>query len=141
MFWIVFIASILLGSMLFFTIIVTPNIFSTLDTTSARKFIRKIFPKLYLWCIALNSILLIFLFKEFDFKFFLAGLSIFLFIISRQFLIPKINHYADLEISIGESERQDFSKSSNKKFKKLHSLSVILFSISFLCVAIILYLI
>lgn len=139
MFWTVVITSLLLGSMLFFTMIITPSVFSTLNEINARKFIRKIFPKIYLWCIILNFLLVILLFKEFDYKTLLASLSVGFFIYSRQLLTPKINYYADLSNKKIKNNSPESIEKSAKIFKKLHSLSVILFISSFLCMLFILF--
>ena len=48
--------SALLGSMIFFSVIVAPNVFITLDSKNSRKFIRSIFPKLYLWGLAISFV-------------------------------------------------------------------------------------
>ena len=39
----------LLGSLIFFSALVAPNVFKSLDEQNARLFIRSIFPKLYLY--------------------------------------------------------------------------------------------
>tara|TARA_A100001011_G_scaffold394492_1_gene487050 strand:+ start:759 stop:1184 length:426 start_codon:yes stop_codon:yes gene_type:complete len=139
MYWTVVITSLLLGSMLFFTIVITPTVFSTLNEVNARKFIRKIFPKIYLWCMILNFLLIILLLKEFDFKTLLAILSFVFFIYSRQLLTPKINYYAELSNKKIKNNSSQLIEKSAKKFKVLHSLSVILFASSFLCMLFILF--
>ncbi len=139
MFWTIVITSLLLGSMLFFTMIITPSVFSTLNEVNARKFLRKIFPKIYLWCIILNFLLVILLLKEFNFKTLLAILSVVFFIYSRQFLTPKINYYADLSNRIIKNNSSESIEKSAKKFKNLHSMSVILFASSFVCMVYILF--
>ena len=139
MYWTVVITSLLLGSMLFFTMIITPSVFSTLNEVNARKFLRKIFPKIYLWCIILNFLLVILLLKEFNFKTLLAIFSVVFFIYSRQFLTPKINYYADLSNRTIKNNSSESIEKSAKKFKSLHSMSVILFASSFVCMVYILF--
>ena len=46
--------SILLGSMLFFVIIVSPTVFTALSSDQASKFLRLIFPRLFLFGLALS---------------------------------------------------------------------------------------
>ena len=46
--------SILLGSMLFFVIIVSPTVFTSLSSDQASKFLRIIFPRLFLFGLILS---------------------------------------------------------------------------------------
>ena len=51
-----FLIPFLVGSLIFFSIVVAPNVFVSLDQKSARKFIRSIFPKLYLYAFLIRAI-------------------------------------------------------------------------------------
>ena len=44
-----FLIPFLLGGLIFFSALVAPNVFSSLDEKNARVFLRGIFPKLYLY--------------------------------------------------------------------------------------------
>ena len=86
---------VLIGSKMFFSLVVAPNTFINLNETNARIFIRSIFPKLYLWCLILSlliSIALIFSNPTFSFIFFLISIG---YLYSRQFLMQRINEVSD----------------------------------------------
>ena len=52
-----FLIPFLIGSSIFFAAVVAPNSFKNLDEKNARKFIRSIFPKLYLWSAVLSFLI------------------------------------------------------------------------------------
>ena len=110
----IYLTAMILGIMLFFSFVIAPVVFTTLDETNARKFIRRIFPFYYNVNLGISLIVLltfIFLSKlEVDFYLILAISS--LFAISNYLLMPLINKYRD--------EKQD------KKFKYLHFISVVI---------------
>lgn len=113
-----FIVPFLLGSLLFFSAIIAPTIFKTLDAKNSRIIIRNIFPKLYTWSIITSSLLF---FSTLFFSLNLAILSFIIlvfYIIGRQFLMPKINFLSD--------------NNENKKFAFYHSISVTIFIIQIL---------
>ncbi len=112
-----FVIPFLLGSLLFFTIIIAPTIFSTLDAKNSRSIIRNIFPKLYTWSIILSLINLIVVFSIFSVSLWssLSFLILILYVISRQILMPKINILSDTN--------------DERRFRKYHSLSVTIFII------------
>ena len=109
----IYLPPIILGIMLFFSFVVAPVVFTTLDEENARKFIRRIFPYYYKVNLGISLlILLILLFKNnFEIKFFLILVVAILFAISNYSLMPMINKFRD--------QNQD------KKFKYTHSISVI----------------
>ena len=113
--------------MLFFSFVVAPVVFTTLDEENARKFIRKIFPYYYNVNLGISLlVLLILLFtSNFEIKFYLILVVAILFAISNYLLMPMINKFRD--------ENQD------KKFKYLHSISVIFNFIQILILVIILF--
>ena len=123
-----FLVPFLIGSLIFFSIVVAPNVFISLDQKNARKFIRSIFPKLYLWAflISITITMLIFSHGIIYSLIFLVISSGFLF--SRLFLVKWINEVSDL--------KQKTSKQI-KKFKTLHSLSVLIFISQIICMAIV----
>ena len=123
----IYLPSIILGIMLFFSFIVAPVVFTTLDEANARKFIRKIFPYYYNVNLGISLlVLLIFLFtSNFEIKFYLILVVAILFAISNYLLMPMINKFRD--------ENQD------KKFKYLHLTSVIFNFIQILALVIILF--
>ena len=102
----------ILSVMLFFSFIIAPVVFTTLDEDNARKFIRKIFPFYYNVNLGLSFIvLLIFVFlSKLGIEFYLILAICALFATSNYLLMPLINKYRD--------EKQD------KKFKYSHFISV-----------------
>ena len=115
-----FLIPVLIGSKMFFSLVVAPNTFINLNETNARIFIRSIFPKLYLWCLILSLLIstaLIFSNPTFSFVFFLISTGYFY---SRQFLMQRINEVSD------KKKKKDHD---NKMFKRLHNFSVAIFVI------------
>ena len=109
----IYLTSIILGIMLFFSFVVAPVVFTTLDEENARKFIRRIFPYYYNVNLGISLlVLLILLFtSNFEIKFYLILVVAILFAISNYLLMPMINKFRD--------------ENQNKKFKYLHFTSVV----------------
>jgi len=130
-----FFVSILMGSMIFFTTVVSPTTFQTLNNKDSSNFLRSIFPKLFLFAFIISILsLLISIFND---NLIVTILLIFVtlsFLFNRNFLTPLINKFRDLELT-GD-------KVAKKKFKLMHFLSVFLFIVNFLflsCILIINY--
>jgi len=106
-----------LSIMLFYSIVIAANVHKTLDKDNAGKLLRVLFPSYFLTTAILSLIALIFSIIE---KSFINTILLFLIllgsIVSRQYLVPKINAERDLQIS--------GNISSKKNFAKLHTLSV-----------------
>ena len=90
---IIFLPSIALGIMLFFSFVVAPITFKSLNEESARVFIRKIFPYYYNVNLTICSIAtLCFIFiKNYSLNFYLILSTTILFGISSFILMPLIN--------------------------------------------------
>ena len=115
--------SILLGSMLFFVIIVSPTVFTSLSSDQASKFLRIIFPRLFLFGMILSLVAALgYYISNLYIEMILALLSSILFFLNRNLLTPMINYYRDKEIE-GDIK-------SKKYFKLLHLLSVLFFVIN-----------
>ena len=110
----IYLTAMILGIMLFFSFVIAPVVFTTLDEDNARKFIRKIFPFYYNVNLGLSFIvLLIFVFlSKLGIEFYLILAICSLFATSNYLLMPLINKYRD--------EKQD------KKFKQSHFVSVVI---------------
>ena len=108
----IYLTAMILGVMLFFSFVIAPVVFTTLDEDNARKFIRRIFPFYYNVNLGLSFIVLLtFIFlSKLGIEFYLILAICALFATSNYLLMPLINKYRD--------EKQD------KKFKYLHFLSV-----------------
>tara|TARA_Y100001970_G_scaffold129760_1_gene159986 strand:- start:1148 stop:1537 length:390 start_codon:yes stop_codon:yes gene_type:complete len=103
-----------LGIMLFFSFVVAPVGFKSLNEKSYRNFIRKIFPFYYsinLLILVLASIP-IYIYHGMNFSLLLIYICCALFALSLFILMPLINKYKD--------------KNNKKKFKIAHTLSVII---------------
>ena len=119
-----FLLPFLIGSLIFFSAIIAPNTFLVLDDKNARKFIRSIFPKLYLWSLVICLILTLLMFFNNKFYGFVLLIVSFGFFFSRQYLTKWINDVSDLK---------NKKEIDEKRFKKLHKLSVFIFLSQIVC--------
>ncbi len=119
-------ASAILGIMVFFSFVVAPVTFTTLNEENARKFIRKIFPFYYNVNLALSFLAtaLYVILNSYNLNFYLILSVSILFAVSNYILMPLINKFRD--------EKKD------KQFKYSHFLSVIINFIQILFLLIIL---
>ncbi len=110
----IYLTAMILGVMLFFSFVIAPVVFTTLDEDNARKFIRRIFPFYYNVNLGISLIVLLtFIFlNKLGVDFYLILAISFLFAMSNYLLMPLINKYRD--------EKQ------NKKFKYSHFISVVI---------------
>ena len=117
----IYLIAMILGIMLFFSFVIAPVVFTTLDEDNARKFIRRIFPFYYNVNLMISFVvLLIFLFlSKLGVDFYLILLITILFATSNYLLMPLINKYRD--------EKQD------KKFKYSHFISVVINFVQMIC--------
>ena len=112
--------AILLGSMIFFVIIVSPTVFTSLSSDQASKFLRIIFPRLFLFGLILSLVTALgYYFSSLYIEMVLALVSSILFFLNRNLLTPMINYHRDKDIE-GDIKSQ-------KYFKLLHLLSVLFF--------------
>ena len=115
--------STLLGAMVFFVIIVSPTVFTSLSSDQASKFLRIIFPRLFLFGLILSSVTVLgYYISSLYIEMILALVSSILFFLNRNLLTPLINYHRDKEIE-GDIK-------SKKYFKLLHLLSVLFFVIN-----------
>ena len=117
----IYLIAMILGIMLFFSFVIAPVVFTTLDEDNARKFIRRIFPFYYNVNLAISFIvlLLFILLSKLGVDFYLILIITILFAISNYLLMPLINKYRD--------EKQD------KKFKYSHFISVVINFVQMIC--------
>ena len=110
----IYLTAMILGIMLFFSFVIAPVVFTTLDEENARKFIRRIFPFYYNVNLGISSIVLILflVLSNFGIDFYLILVVTLLFATSNYLLMPLINKYRD--------EKHD------KKFKYSHFVSVVI---------------
>ena len=115
MYGITVLISIWIGVIVFFSAIIAPTVFKTLDEKSAGVFLRAFFPKYYLFAIVIGlaALALIMIFKiEMSNILYIAIVSMTILSIISRFMIPIINNARDM----GEKGKQ--------KFNRLHALSV-----------------
>ena len=127
-----FLAATLFGSMISFMILISPIVFTVLSDNDAKNFLRKFFPRLFIFGMILSSLLLVFTLRELDL--FNQKLSIIIFLgffINLFFITPKINKYRDLEMSN--------VKNAKKIFSILHSVSVCIFIIQLILSLVIIF--
>ena len=122
-----YLTSIILGIMLFFSFVVAPVTFTALNEDNARKFIRKIFPYYYTVNLTISIFVLItyIILKIFSLDFYLILSVAALFAVTNFILMPLINKYRD--------EKQD------NKFKYSHFVSVVINFIQMIFLVIILF--
>ena len=122
----IYLTAMILGIMLFFSFVIAPVVFTTLDEENARKFIRRIFPFYYNVNLGISLIVLItfLLLSKLGIDFYLILAITLLFATSNYLLMPLINKYSDQNL--------------HQKFKYSHLLSVILNLIQMFCLIFIL---
>ena len=122
----VYLTSMILGIMLFFSFVIAPVVFTTLDENNARKFIRRIFPFYYNVNLGVSFIVLItfILSSKIGVDFYIILAITVLFATSNYLLMPLINKYKD--------EKQE------KKFKYSHFLSVLINFVQMICLVFVL---
>ena len=110
----IYLIAVILGIMLFFSFVIAPVVFTTLDEDNARKFIRRIFPFYYNVNLGISFIVLLtFVYlSKLGIDFYLISAIAILFAISNYLLMPLINKFRD--------EKQD------KNFKYSHFISVVI---------------
>ena len=107
-----FLISIWVGSIIFFSAIIAPTVFKALDEKNAGIFLRAFFPKYYIFGIILGFIALILGIKAMSLILVSMVVAMILLSIISRLMIPVINAARDMGVE-GES-----------RFKKLHTLSV-----------------
>ena len=120
-----FLLAVLIGSMIFFMAIVSPSVFATLSTNASSKFLRTIFPRMFLFgfIIAILSLVLCYISDNIlnSILLIIVAMS---FIVNRNYLTPKINDFRDKEL--------EGDKKASSSFKYMHLLSVLLFVLNFI---------
>lgn len=118
----------LLGAMLFFAGIVAPSVFRFLESETAGRFLRGLFPRYYLFGLAVSILALALALHAFAFL--SAGVLAAVaagFAIARFGLVPRIDAARDGE----RAGDQD----SAKRFKRLHRVSVLINLVQMLALA------
>ena len=117
----------LAGTMIFFVSVITPTVFKTLSNEYSSKFLRSIFPRMFLFGFILSFLsAIVSFYSGYFLEFYVLTIVSILFLINRNLITPKINFYRDREI--------EGDKKAKKYFKLLHLLSVIFFIINFVLI-------
>ena len=61
-----FLAATLFGAMISFMILISPIVFTVLSANDAKNFLRKFFPRLFIFGMILSSLLIVFTLRELD---------------------------------------------------------------------------
>ena len=110
----------IVGFMIFFISIVSPSVFKTLDEENIGKFLRVIFPRMFIYGFILSFLaFLISLFEAYVLYWLISLFSSILFLLNTYVVTPKINIYSD-RYKVGDL---DFEI----KFKRAHFISVAFF--------------
>ena len=111
--------------MIFFMTVVSPSVFAVLSSNASSKFLRIIFPRMFLFGFTISVLSLIFSFilgnTLISILLMIVAIS---FIINRNYLTPKINDFRDKEL--------EGNKKASSGFKYMHLLSVLLFILNFI---------
>ena len=111
-----------LGAMILFGAVVAPSVFQTLSPEHAGAFLRRVFPRMYLFCGIMTGIGTGFFTVADAFEpSVLVGISTVLFFVSRGPLTRQINQARDEELAGVSGARETF--------ERLHKLSVRVFGL------------
>ena len=120
-----FLISLLIGSMVFFTAVVSPSVFATLSSNASSKFLRLVFPRMFLFGIIITSLcFLLSILLNNNLASILLAIITLSFFLNRNYLTPRINKYRDEEL--------EGNQRAATLFKRMHLLSVLLFVLSFI---------
>ena len=110
--------------MIFFMSVVSPSVFAVLSSNASSKFLRIIFPRMFLFGFIISVLSLIFSFISgntlISILLIIVAIS---FIINRNYLTPKINDFRDKEL--------EGDQKASSSFKYMHLISVLLFILNF----------
>ena len=111
--------------MIFFTAVVSPSVFASLSSNASSKFLRLVFPRMFLFGIIITSLcfLLSILLNNNLVSILLAIITL-SFFLNRNYLTPRINKYRDEEL--------EGNQRAVTLFKRMHLLSVLLFVLNFI---------
>ena len=128
---IVYLNAALAGTMIFFVSVISPTVFSSLSKEQASKFLRSVFPRMFLFGFILSFFSAILsVYSGYFIEFYSLIFVSLLFLLNRNLITPKINFYRDKEIEGDEK--------AIKYFKILHLISVLFFIINFIIITILL---
>mgnify|MGYP002858636135 FL=1 len=119
-----FLISLLIGSMIFFTAVVSPSVFATLSSNASSRFLRLVFPRMFLFGIIITSLcFLLSILLNNNLASILLAIITLSFFLNRNYLTPRINKYRDEEL--------EGNQRAATLFKRMHLISVLLFVLNF----------
>mgnify|MGYP002840401400 FL=1 len=120
-----FLISLLIGSMIFFTAVVSPSVFATLSSNASSRFLRLVFPRMFLFGIIITSLcFLLSILLNNNLASILLAIITLSFFLNRNYLTPRINKYRDEEL--------EGNQRAATLFKRMHLISVLLFVLNFI---------
>ena len=126
------ISALLFGSMLFFAVLVAPSVHKLLDAENAGRYLSDLFPRFYLWSIALSAIGMLVALYERTPAAMLMAIVLCGYLYSRQILNPGITRAR--EVWLASDSPQD-----KARFDKLHKQSVLINSIQIVLLGILIF--
>ena len=119
--------ALLLGTMTSFMVVTSPTVFKTLDDIHSKKFLRSVFPRLFNFCFLIATFMsLFFALGEFFFGMIIGIVIAISFLFNTYFLTPKINKMRDLML--------EHHAESERGFRNLHLVSVLLYLINMILI-------
>ncbi len=118
-------SSILLGSMLFFAVIVAPTISRTLEEESL-KFARNLFPKYYLWGMGVSTLAVISTMVAGSYTAILQVIILLGFVYGHQILQPKAANAKDQWLASDTAQDKAHYKSLHKRAVIIHAAQVLM---------------
>lgn len=119
----------LAGSMLFFGVVVAPQVFRSLPAEQAGIFLRAFFPNYYLWGLLLAVVAALVALPQSAIAGLLCALIAVLFLFARQYLMPRINAARDASV--------DGDAAASQRFSRLHLFSVVINALQLLALLVI----
>ena len=111
--------------MIFFTAVVSPSVFASLSSNASSKFLRLVFPRMFLFGIIITSLcFLLSILLNNNLASILLAIITLSFFLNRNYLTPRINEYRDEELAGNQR--------AVTLFKRIHLLSVLLFILNFI---------
>ena len=111
--------------MIFFTAVVSPSVFASLSSNASSKFLRLVFPRMFLFGIIITSLcFLLSILLNNNLASILLAIITLSFFLNKNYLTPRINKYRDEEL--------EGNQRAVTLFKRMHLLSVLLFVLNFI---------
>ncbi len=124
----------LVGSMMFFAIVVAPVVFKTLPSETAGRFLRAMFPRYYTWGVVVSLVGLVAAFWVDVVPMIIIAVVASLFLYAKNLLMPKINASRDAGLAGDPGAKRRFSQ-LHRRSVLINGLQIIALSTVFVHVA------